>query len=350
MAEYVPFPEKQDPSDRGELAKRAAGCAAIGGLSFAALAVGVVVLTGMFIALVPSCDLDLGSPGDGTESARLPVTVSPRTDLADDAEVRVTSDAFEPEDIVGVAVCLRKADTQDAGVEACDEVQGARFATDAQGRLDATYRVPRVITVGGRAYDCAAKAERCLVVAADASDYDRSGGQAITYRTGLPAADLRTVGARPVSDRLPIGADPAVDGPVASGSELQVLATGFQPGEPVLVAYCTDQVERDGMIDACEPLDASAVVTALLGGTVEGVADRANDDGAVSVTLEARSVVSPTTKVDASGSSGTTAVPGGTVPLIDGQARCTQAGGGCTIVIAAAADTKRSAILPYVVA
>jgi hypothetical protein len=349
MADYVPFPERSDPNDDGELARRVAGCAGIGGATFAVVAIGAVVLIGLFTALLEGCDLDVASPGDGTESARLPVEVTPRTDLVDGATVRVTSRSFDPLDVVGVAVCLRKADTQDAGVDACDEVQGARYATDAQGRLDATYAVPRVITVGGRAYDCAATAERCLVVAADAGDYDRSGGQAITFRRGLPAADLRTAGPRPVSDRLPIGAEPALDRPVEAGTELQVLATGFQPGEPVLVAYCTDQVERDGMIDACEPQDASAVVTALLGRSVEGLSERANDDGAVVVTLEARGVVSPTVEVDASGSSTTAAGPGATVPLLDGQSRCTEAGGGCTIVVAAAADTKRSAILPYVV-
>src|SRR5690606_39328276 len=121
-------------------------------------------------------------PGKGTESTRLPIEVSPRTGLTDGTVVTVRSDAFEKSSVVGVAACLAEAETDARGVDACDEIQGARYAVDRQGTLRATFPVPRVITIRGVAHDCAASETSCLVVAADANDYDRSGGQPISFR------------------------------------------------------------------------------------------------------------------------------------------------------------------------
>ena len=356
MAEYEPFPtgSGEIQTDR-DLTKKVLGCFGLGGLGIGAAIVAAMVLIGALGSLASGCDLEIGSPGKGTSSARLAVAVTPRTELAAEPTVRVTSDAFEPDHIVGVAVCLRSADTERRGVEACDEDQGARFATDPEGRLDATFAVPRVITVGGRAYDCAASTERCLVVAADANDYDRSGGQTISFRAGLPAADLVPVAGRAVSDHLPIGADPSVEGTaVAPGTELRVLASGFQPGEPLLIAYCTAALDEDGVVETCEPTDGSAAVAAVAFRTIDADLPRADASGGFTTTLPAQATVLPYGS-DLSGAdlATTTAGPGATTTtsarLREGEVRCTEAAGGCRIVIAAAADTKRSAVLPYAV-
>ena len=363
MAEYEPFPTGADEVvDDRRLAGRIVGCFGCGGLGVAGFLGAIVLLIAGLGAGTSGCDIDLG-PGEGTDSQRLPVSVTPQTGLADGSTVRVTSPAFGADAVVGVAVCLRSADTQRRGVEACDENQGARYATDADGRLDATYPVPRVITVGGKPYDCARSPKRCIVVAADANDYDRSGGRTISFAPDLPSPTLVAVTTRAASDHLPIGSQPPVDGPgarpVAAGTDLTVLASGFQPNEPLMVAYCRPDLEDEGMIVACEPVDQSLALTAIMTRSVDGAFPRADASGAFTTTLSARPEVAPPGAdlggVPSEPSSTTTEAgrPGGTSassPDSEGERyACTTAEGGCVIVVAAAADTKRSALLPYVV-
>lgn len=360
MAEYEPFPTGANEirSDR-DLAKRVLGCFGLGGLGVLGAVIAVGILVAGLASFASGCDFELGDPGDGKDSQRLAVRVTPRTDLGDATTVRVTSDAFEGSGIVGVAVCLRSADTERRGVEACDEIQGARYATGPNGGLDATYTVPRVITVGGKAYDCATQAERCLVVAADADDYDESGGQPISFRADLGPADLVPVTERVASDHLPIGADPSVEGTsVAPGTPLKVLASGFQPNEPLLLASCTPDLDDVGVIEACDPVDSDLAFRAVALRTLDGDFPRADASGAFTATVPAEAVIAPiggdigkaaseygrtTTTTDPHTTTSTTR------PLREGEVRCTEDEGGCVLVVAAAADTKRSAVLPYTV-
>ncbi len=357
MADYEPFPTGADEVvDDRTLAKRIVGCFGCGGLGVMGFLGAVAVLVVGLGSMGTGCDLELGDPGKGTDSARLPVGVAPRTQLDDGTAVRVTSTAFDADEVVGVAVCLRAADTERKGVDACDENQGARYATDGDGHLDATYPVPRVITVDGKAYDCAASPERCIVVAADAGDYDRSGGRPISFRSGLPAADLTRVTTRATTDRLPIGSEPSAADPIPAGTDLTLLASGFQPGEPLLLAYCTSDLEEQGMIESCDPVDPTLAVKAIMGRSVDGDFPRADERGGFTTSLPARSTVTPYGEdlgraLGEFTSSTTTTGPSTTTTSTPDPARraCTAEDGGCSIVIAAAADTKRSAVLPYVV-
>lgn len=298
------------------------GCAGAVFLGFAAM-VGALAIA------VRSIDFDFGintDPGQGTDSARLPVQVTPRTDLVDGAVVTVTSSAFAASSVVGVAVCLTEADTGSRGVDACDEAQGARYAVGADGKLDATYPIPRVITVGSEVHDCAAPGTSCLVVAADASDYDRSGGQTISFRPGLGPADMRASTGRPESDMLAVL--PPDAGTVAANSTVTVTASGFQPGEPVLMAHCAGFPQRT--ITTCDPLDAdTTAMAAVMFRTVRGVSDFADDEGTVTFAFQALASFDP--------------------PFGESAADCTDPDPGCAFVIAAAADTKRSAVVPYAV-
>lgn len=299
------------------------------------LATLIIVILALFLGVIfllfRNFDLDvgdLGDPGDGRDSQRLAVDVAPATDLDDGSTVRVTSDAFDAQRIVGIAVCLREADTARQGVDACDEVQGARYAVGADGRLDATYAVPRVVRIGGEPVDCASRAGRCLLVAASADDYDRSGGVPISFRRDLPAAAADPPRTRPQTDGLPIVVAPA--GPVAAGSQLDVAASGFQPGEPLLVAWCTSAFEDQGPT-ACEPRDASEAFGAVALRDLSGELPTADAEGRFRTTLDARATVEPPYFADSSGS--------------DQGVDCRREG--CVLVIAAAADTKRSAVAPY---
>lgn len=285
-------------------------------MSFAFLALAVSLF---------SLDFDAGDPGGGTRSERLAVEVRPRTGLDDGATVFVSSEAFEARSVVGVAVCLDEADTERGGVEACDEAHGTRFAVDRRGRLSAAIAISRVITVGGRAHDCATT--RCLVVAADANDYDVSGGRPITFASGLPAADLTPQGAPRRIGRLPAMVRPP--GPVEVGATVTVTASGLVPGEPVLVALCTDDLPRVEPQEACKPLDIDAAMTAIFGRSVRGIEERADSDGRYRAEVE---------------------VPRRVRPFTGDLVRCASAPGRCGVVVAAAADVRRSSFSPMTLA
>ncbi|MCU1451918.1 MAG: hypothetical protein JWN46_64 [Acidimicrobiales bacterium] len=305
------------------------GLAAIAALLTLLVVVAVVVVGAALVALVGfgGTKPRLGSPGKGTASAHYPVQVAPASGLTDGALVFVTSTAFTSDQIVGVTVCLTEAATRHVGVDACDTTSGARYAV-RDGRLAAGYRVPRVVTIGGTAYDCASRPGRCLIVAADASNFDRSGGVAVSFSSGLPAARLVPSGARPQSDHLP--ARRAPEGPVPADSQVTVRAQGFQPGEPVLVAWCTPRFELVGPT-GCSPRDASAAMSAVMFRSTKGITEHADEAGAFTTAVR---------------------VPRWIVAY-DGAARrdpaCSTAPGACSIVIAAAADTKRSAVVPLTV-
>lgn len=341
--------EQLDDEERVDRRRDLLGCLGTGTLAMVGAVVAGAILAAAAISQLDGCDIDFRSgPGKGTDSARLAVDVSPTTGLHEGDLVTVRSTAFRPKVAVGVAVCLSEADTERRGVDACDEVQGARYATDASGHLAATYRVPRQIRVGGRTYDCAARAERCLVVAADADDFDRSGGQAITF-----AADLADpVGAPPrtraETDLLPIEATPS--GAQPAGTSVQVRATGFQPGEPVLVARCTAAFPTEGP-PACDPLDGSTALPAVLFHDMPD-APVADANGTVALDVVLPATIHPLGNPFASSGSTTSATStttSTTTARPDGRIDCRARAGACSIVIAAAADTKRSAVLPITV-
>lgn len=321
-----PPPPHPAPPRRGSGVGRA--------LAFAGLGCGGVLLIGVvaLVLVLPHLDLNMDGgrvdgPGPGTNSYRLRVDVSPRAGLGDGAEVRVTSQAFAAGHVVGVTVCQREADLDASGVQDCDTTSGYRYSVDASGRLDATFPVPRVITVRGEAFDCASVANRCILVAADASDYDLSGGQTLTFSPDVPDVTLTPVTKRPGSDLLPVTGAPS--SPVADGATVQVTARGFQPGEPILVARC--QGFPDSAVEqACEPLDQDAATAAIMFRTTDQVTDHATPDGTFTTAVPVRPRILPFLDT-------------GDAP----RKLCTAPEAGCTIVVSAAADTRRSAVLPY---
>lgn len=303
-------------------------------LAFAGLGCGGVLVIGVVVLVfaLPHINFTfssdgVGDPGPGTASLRLKVAVTPREGLADGTEVRITSQAFAAGHVVGVTVCRREADLDASGVQDCDTPSGYRYSVDGTGRLDATFPVPRVITVRGDAYDCARASNRCILVAADAGDYDLSGGQTLTFSPDLPDVALTPTTKRPGSDLLPVTGGPA--SPTADGASVPVTARGFQPGEPILVARCQGFPES-AVEDACEPLDRDAAMAAIMFRTTDTVKDHAAVDGSFTVSVPTSRTIQPF--------------------LDPNRAQlkpCTSAAAGCTIVVSAAADTRRSAILPY---
>ncbi len=321
----------RDEERRRDRRRRVGGCLGCGGLGVVGTFVALSVILGSISTQLEGCDLsglEIGAdPGPGTESERLDVLVVPATGLDHRSEVTIASRAFAPDSVVGVAVCLQEADRLSWGVAVCDEAQGARYAVDGDGLLQATYRVPRTISVDGTTFDCAEAPGRCVLVAADAGDYDRSGGQPLTFAATGPAPPIAHPGERPQTDLLPVTATPA--GPFAPETRVALAADGFQPGEPLLAAWCTTAFATEGPT-ACEPVDLDDAVAALMlrsTSTLGADALHADDEGRVHTTLAARASIDPYAS--------------------DASVDCTGASARCWFVIAAAADTKRSAVLPY---
>lgn len=306
----------------------------IAGFSIAAAALVLIVasaLTGLFDGCSDLFDVDIG-PGQGDESEELAVEVAPAEGLDDGAAVFVSSRAFRPHGIVGVVVCLEEALTEAVGVDACDRAAGQRFATTPEGELAAVVAVPRVITVEGEPHDCAERAGRCLVVAADSQDFDLSGGAPITFAAGSAPAELVPGGDRPRSVLLPGSITP--EDAVAVGTTVTAEASGFMPGEPVLVGRCTAAFLHREIWQACAPEDGDIddAITAIMGRSVDQIDLHADAEGSVQVEVEVTDEVTP----------GLSDEQGGGLD-------CTGDPGACGIVIAAAADTQRSAYLPLTV-
>jgi hypothetical protein len=204
-----------------------------------------------------------------------------------------------------------------------------------------------VITVGGEAFDCAERPGRCLLVAADADDYDRSGGQPLSFRSGLGTAQLAPVSRRAATDRLPAEAEPG--GPFEATTTVTITVSGLQPDEPVLLARCTDRFESEGPVDHCEPLDLADAVGALAFRTLSTTAPRSTAEGTITVTIAATPWIVPY-RADV----GDLEDPGASAAERDGPppedaVDCTERAGRCSLVVAAAADTKRSAVVPYAI-
>lgn len=308
------------------------GCL-VGGLTGAVGGVvGAVVLVGLIASSLrfEGCEVDLSDVedpgGSGRDSLRVPVEVAPTEELVDGTTVFVTSDAFAPHAIVAVAVCLAEAADDSRGVDACDTDGGRRFAVGPDGRLDAVVAVPRVITVAGEAHDCAATAERCILVAAATTDYDISGGEPLTFASDLPPAELTPRTRRPGTLFLPATLDPAT--PVAPGARITATVSGLMPGEPIIAGLCDDRFLLGEVAQACQPVTADAG-QALLTRSVAEVDLHADETGRVTFT---------------------TTVPNRVEPLFGGGGTdCATEPGACALVVGAAADTQRSAYIPLTV-
>lgn len=163
-----------------------------------------------------------GAPDDGKASMQLPVTVEPAVGLQEGDEVAVEGAGFNPGHGVGVVMCLAEARGEtNTGVDACDIGQYETATPDGTGHMTARYRVRRVInTPVSGTVDCAERPERCMIAVGQLSDYDVSGGFAISFAEGLPPLEHPVLAVTP-SENL------------RHGDEITVAGTGFtRPADP----------------------------------------------------------------------------------------------------------------------
>lgn len=176
-------------------------------------------------------------------------------------------------------------------------------------------------------------------------DLDASGGVPVWFHDDDSVPPDPMAG-RALSLHLPVTIEPS--GSLAADVEATVTATGFQPGEPIVTAVCGPAIAEAGADaggdaysifgEACESSDSAAVLTVAMTGELDDVTQRADADGAVTLTMPARTRLEPVLGTpDSDEGAGTRSI------------RCSDRENRCAFVIAAAADLQRSAIAPYTV-
>ena len=183
-------------------------------------------------------ELAPGAAYDGKESKRLPVRVTPDTNIVDGQVVTVSGSGFPANADIAVITCTNAAQT--LGVDVCDimtstGVSGVRNVTNSDGVLQVQYTVHRYITIAGQQVDCAegnidpADYQQvldtdgpfssttmpggfsCIIAAAVLADYDQSGGWPIAFEGAVLGAGAPTP-TTPVVTAAP-GTPPHVDEP-----------------------------------------------------------------------------------------------------------------------------------------
>jgi hypothetical protein len=170
----------------------------------------------------PALDRSISAlaPTDGKASRRLPVRLTPDSDLVDGQVVGIHGSGFTPNKDVGIVTCTNAAQHQ--GSAACDLSSYALSRADAAGEVQGLFTIRRFITVAGQSVDClngaidpaaweplvAANGGRppdypqftCIGVIGELDDYDNSGGWPLALRGAVFSSLAPPPGANPGGD------------------------------------------------------------------------------------------------------------------------------------------------------
>jgi hypothetical protein len=217
-------------------------------------------------------ELTFLGPSDGRDSEQLPLTVEPSTDLRDGDEVTVSGTGFVPGEQVGIVQCAREAGgevrEQRAGIDGCT-ITGVAYAdADSDGRATGTYRVHRIITTAVTGtVDCAAEADRCIIAMGALSDYDRSGGLAVSFRGGGEPLDLPTLTVSPAEA-------------LGDADVVLVEGSGFPPGALLGLSVCS--LDPSACWSTGEEIEITGEQAAALGYEGVHLGLQSDDEGRVS--------------------------------------------------------------------
>ncbi|QYG95142.1 hypothetical protein HC251_23750 [Iamia sp. SCSIO 61187] len=215
-------------------------------------------------------------PLDGRESWRLPVVADEPAGVEAGDIVTLYGKGFVPGELVGAVHCSSEADTENAGVGACDLGDGFTNTVSGNARFDGSVviSVPirQIITTPdlGRV-DCATAPERCLLAIGAADDYDRSGGTYISFADAPPFPEVIT------------SIDPA--GPYTAGQEVTVRATGLVPGRQFQVLQCAGEDHCASLTRGRVGADGAYAATVAIGSAVDvdGVVEECGDTCRLSI-------------------------------------------------------------------
>lgn len=175
-------------------------------------------------------------PGDGTNPARLPLTVDPAAELVDGTTVTVSGSGFTPGIQVGIVQCAREA-RGGGGVALCDTSVLKTATASGEGRFSTSILIRRFISTSRTGeIDCGDPVDRCAVAAGNLQNYDEAGAAGLTFSTAPP----------------PPGPELAVtpDGPYRDAQTVSVRGIRFPAGESVQLMECPGEV-RAGTAEGC---------------------------------------------------------------------------------------------------
>lgn len=140
----------------------------------------VSTLSSNLAELMPSAAPDLEPSGAA-------LRIDPPSELEDGTTATVVGTNLSPGPI-DITACLA-IDTS-SGSDSCDPSTAVRSTVAAEGTVELSYEVARVLTVDGTAYDCAARPGACVLVGLRPDIPLPSGIAApLTFTTGLPPVD-----------------------------------------------------------------------------------------------------------------------------------------------------------------
>lgn len=120
----------------------------------------------------------------GMEPRGAAIAISPASGYDDGAAVTITGSNLAPGPI-DLTTCLAEAGSA-TSAGGCDEATTVAVTVDAEGAFTLTYPVRRVVDVEGTAYDCAARAEACILFGHRPDNPLPSGTLApLTFAAGL---------------------------------------------------------------------------------------------------------------------------------------------------------------------
>jgi hypothetical protein len=179
-------------------------------------------------------------PG-GPDPARRPVDVGPTTDVVDGSLLTVSGEGFSGGGIprrVSILPCRLPV-----VVEAdCDGLDLRSVPIARDGLLDTTFRIDAILDLDGTPYDC--RAGTCGLLVVDGSWVE-------------PSEDLSESGLVPLAFDPHAPLRPAPAGSVTPSADLvddqrvQVVATGFDPDERILLQQCVTPVPAGWDPDRC---------------------------------------------------------------------------------------------------
>lgn len=169
--------------------------------------------------------VDAAGRYDGLDSVRLPLEITPDSDLVDGMEIRARGTGYTPNATVAIIQCAGAVGDGSGSIDNCDLSNYLLGSADDQGFVDMTITVHRYISTGDGESDCASSTVNCAIAIGNISDYDESGVANVWF-------DGNVEGVRsPV-----IAVSPTVG--ILDGDPLTVTGSNFEPGDTIQLSQC----------------------------------------------------------------------------------------------------------------
>lgn len=167
--------------------------------------------------------VDAAGRYDGLDSVRLPLEVTPDSDLVDGLEIRARGAGYTPNAGVAIVQC---AGTDGSGsIDNCDLSNYLLGSANDQGFVDMTLPVRRYIATGDGEIDCALATVSCAVAIGNISDYDESGVANIWFDGNVEGVHSPVITVTPT-----VG--------IRDGDPLTVTGANFEPGDTIQLSQC----------------------------------------------------------------------------------------------------------------